>query len=234
MYNDHTMGKQLQHLTFEDWVRYVFDHPLPVGQELEWYWDSERDWWDEGGEPAVTVEFLTRLFENAAQVLQPYTDAQLNQGLWFLASNACSNHMFALLDASVPWTARQRCIASIHTLYEGCFARRCSSAFSHLPEPVENPLNMVCYMWWDILPVSGKPEEPARRDVDQAILQVTESTLQLNSIACQESALHGLGHWQMYYPRRVGEIIDAFSMTHPNLPEKLHQYMLAAYTGHIL
>jgi hypothetical protein len=234
MYNYQTMGKQLQHLTFEDWVLYVFDHPVPVGQELEWHWDSERDWWDESGEPAVTVQWLTRLFENAAQVLLPYTDAQLNQGLWFLASNACSNHMFALLDTSVPWAARQRCIASIHTLYEGCFARRCSAALSHLPEPVENPLNMVCYMWWDILPISGQPGDPARRDLDRSILQVMEATLQLDSLACQESALHGLGHWHMHYPRQVGEIIDKFSITHADIPEKLRQYMQAAYSGCVL
>jgi hypothetical protein len=101
-------------------------------------------------------------------------------------------------------------------------------------EPGANPLNLVCYMWWDILPIAGNPDEPARREFDAAILQVLESTLHLDSLACQESALHGLGHWQMVYPERVGEIIDRFSMSHPHLPEKLQQYMMAAYTGYVL
>ena len=52
---------------------------------------------------------------------------------------------------------------------------------------------------------------------DPDILQVMESTLQLDSIACRESALHGLGHWQHQYPQRVGEIIDKFSMSQPDL-----------------
>jgi hypothetical protein len=228
------MGKQLKHLTFEQWLAYVFDHPVPEGQENAWYWDSDRDIWDESAEPADTVQFLTHAFENAAQVFQPFSDAQLNQGLWFLASNACSNRMFALMDPSVPWTARRRCIESMHQLYEQCFARRCTPHLSHIDEPGTNPLNMVCYMWWDILPIYGKPDDPARRDMDGATLQVMESTLQLDSIPCRESALHGLGHWQMYYPERVGEIIDKFSMRNPDLPEKLRQYMLAAYTGCVL
>lgn len=225
------MGKQLKNLTFDQWVTYVFDHPV---EDLKnaWYWDIDRDWWEET--PAETIQFLTRAFENAAEVFRPYSDAQLNQGLWFIASNACSNHMFALLDESVPWPAQQRCIASIHQLYEQCFARRCTPHLSHIDEAGVGPLNMVCYMWWDILPFYGQPDVPARKELDQAILQVMESTLQLDSIACRESALHGLGHWQHYYPEQVGEIINRFSMRFRDLPKKLEAYMVNAFTGYVL
>ena len=61
-----------------------------------------------------------------------------------------------------------------------------------------------------------------------------EWTLQLDSIPCRESALHGLGHWQHAYPEQVGEIIDRFSMSHRQLPEKLQAYMMNAYTGYVL
>jgi hypothetical protein len=227
------MGKQLENLTFEHWLTYVFDHPAGELSNA-WYWDFDRDWWDEDSHLVETVQFLTQAFENAAVLFEPYSDAQLNQGLWFLVSNACSNHMFPLMDESVPWSARRRCIYSIHPLYEQCFARRCSPHLSHLNEPCVNPLNLVCYMWWDIIPISGKPDDPARKELDEAILQVMESTLRLDSIACRESALHGLGHWQVYYPERVGEIVDKFSMSRPNLPEKLEAYMKAAYVGHVL
>ena len=177
---------------------------------------------------------MTQAFENAAVVFQPYSDAQLNQGLWFIVSNACSNHMFALLDESLPWSRRQRCISSIQQLYEQCFAPRCSPHLSHVDESGANPLNMVCYMWWDIMPIYGKPEDPTRSEMDATILGVMESALQLDSIPCRESALHGLGHWQPQYPERVGEIIDKFSMTRPALPEKLRAYMINAYTGYVL
>lgn len=225
------MGKQLKDLTFVQWLAYVFDHPVDKSKQ-EWYWDIDSDWWD--CPAADTIQFLTRAFENAAVIFQPYSDAQLNQGLWYIVSNACSNHMFALMDESVPWPARQRCIYSIHQLFEQCFAKRCSPHLSHLDEPGANPLNMVCYMWWDIIPISGHPQDPARKGFDQDILRVLESTLQLDSIACRESALHGLGHWQHEYPERVGEIIDKFSMSHQELPEKLQVYMINAYTGYVL
>jgi hypothetical protein len=167
-------------------------------------------------------------------VLGPYSNAQLKQGLWFLADNSCSNHMFSLMNESVPWPARRRCIYSIHQLYEQCFAPRCSPELSHVPGPVENPLNVICYMWWDIIPIYGKPHDPARKEFDEAILQVMNSTLQLDSLACQESALHGLGHWQRHYPERVGEIIDKFSMSHTDLPKDLQEYLMAAYVGYVL
>ena len=226
------MDKQLTNLTFEEWLAYVFDHPVPTDQDKAWYWNFDADEWDENH--TDVVRFLTQAFENAATVFQPYSDAQLDQGLWYIADNSCSNHMFALLDTSIPWPARQRCIYSIHQLYEQCFAKRCSPHLSHLDEAGANPLNGVCYMWWDIIPIYGKPEDPARKELDHAILQVMESTLQLDSIACRESALHGLGHWQHKYPERVGEIINNFSMAYRDLPKNLEDYMGNAFTGYVL
>jgi hypothetical protein len=224
------MGELLKNLTFEGWVGHVFDHPV---NELTnaWYWDTGRDWWEEDTPDAMA--HMTRAFENAAEVLEPYSDSQLNQGLWFLASNACSSHMFALMNETIPWSARQRCIQSFHQLYEQCFARRCSPHLSHIDEPGASPLNMVCYMWWDINPLYAKPDDTVRRQLAETVLQVMESTLYLDSIACRESALHGLGHWQHAYSERVGQIIDRFSMTRPALPERLEAYMKAAYTGYV-
>ena len=229
------MGNQLTNLTFEGWLSYVFDHPVPSGElKSAWYWDLERERWDENENPVDTVRFLTQAFEQAATVFQPYSDAQLNQGLWFIVSNSCSDHMFTLMDEALPWPEQKRCIYSFHKLFEQCFAKRCTPHLSHIDEPGAGPLNMVCYMWWDLIPFAGRPDNPAWKEFDRAILGVMESTLQLDSIPCRESALHGLGHWQMHYPERVGEIIDKFSMTRPQLPEKLQQYMINAYKGYVL
>lgn len=225
------MGKQLQNLTFEHWLRFTFDRPVAELSNA-WYWNIDRDWWDEN--PTDTIGFLTQAFENAEAVFKPYSDAQLNQGLWFIASNSCSNHMFALLDESVPWSAQKRCIYSIHKLYEQCFAKRCTPHLSHIDEPGASPLNLVCYMWWDIVPFTGHPGNSVWEEFDQDILRVMESTLELDSIACRESALHGLGHWQHHYPEQVGEIINAFSMRHRDLPKSLETYLINAFTGYVL
>src|SRR6266498_94250 len=225
------MRQQLHNLTFEEWLIFTFDHPVEE-QKREWYWDFDREEWDENS-PDV-IRFLTQAFEQAREVFEPYSDAQLNQGLWYIASNSCSNHMFALMDETVAWSERERCIYSIHQLYEQCFLRRCSPHLSHLDEPGANPLNLVCYMWWDIAPIGPHPEEPKRREFDRAILNVMESTLQLDSVACRESALHGLGHWQHGYPERVGKIINNFSMKHRELRKELETYLGNAFTGYVL
>ena len=225
------MGSPITQLIFEQWLMYVFDHPVAESGQ-EWYWADDADWWD--GSASDTIEFMTRAFEDAAHWFQPYSDAQLNQGLWFIADNACSNHMFALLDSGVPWSARQKCVRSIYNLFEQCFAVRCSMHLSHLDESGASPLNLVCYMWWDILPIIGQPDNPDQRALDQEILGVMESTLQLDAIPCQESALHGLGHWQRQYPRQVKRMIDTFLQNQNGLREDLRAYALAAHGGCIL
>lgn len=223
------MGNPIKELTFEQWLRYVFDHPVNDSGR-EWYW--EADWWD--GPSAETVRFLTRAFENAGVLFQEYSEAQVNQGLWFVASNACSNHMFALLDRGLPWPARQRCVRSMHSLFEQCFAKRCTPHLSHLDEQAAGPLNRACYMWWDLIPIGPQPNDPNQIGLDQEILGVMQSTLQLGSLACRESALHGLGHWQPYYPQRVKEIIDPFLQSQNDLREELRTYALSASCGCVL
>ena len=225
------MRKQLKDLTFDQWLTHVFDHPVDP-MKLEWYWDPDADWWD--GPAAHTIEFLMRTFENSRDVLQPYSDAQLNQGLWYIVSNACSNHMFALTDSSVPWPARHRCVRSIHSLFEQCFAAHCTPHLSHLDEPGAGPLNSVCYMWWDIIPISGQPDNPEHTEIDKEILGVLESTLHIDSIACRESALHGLGHWHLSYPKQVEAIISAFLENKSELRKDLQTYAMNAYGGCIL
>jgi hypothetical protein len=224
-------GRPLSDLTFEEWVIFAFDHPVD-NSRLEWYWDLDADWWD--GPAALTVEYLTRAFENPESVFAPYSDSQLNQALWYLVSNACSNHMFTLMDVAVPWPARERCIHSFQSLYQDCFAKRCTPHLSHLDEPGAGPLNSVCYMWWDIIPVAGQPADPESKEMDQAILQVMNAALRLDSIACQESALHGLGHWHLNYPRQVEELIQGFLQRNKVLPENLQKYALSALSGCVL
>ena len=225
------MGQLLSALSFEQWLAHVFDHPA-ADDRLEWYFDPGSDGWD--GPPPTTIQFLTRAFEDAAHLFEPYSDNQLNQGLWYLASNACSNHMLALLDERVPWLHRQRCLRAMVALYRQCFNPRCTPTLGHLDEQPANPLNRVCYMWWDILPVAGQPDVPARQAFDQECLQVMAATLALPNAACQESALHGLGHWAMYYPQPVAALVNAYLQNNPEIRGPLKQYALAARSGAVL
>jgi hypothetical protein len=56
-------------------------------------------------------------------------------------------------------------------------------------------------------------------------------TLNIESIACQESALHGLGHWQAAYPAEVELIIDRFLSSHRELRPETVIYAKIARCG---
>lgn len=222
------MGKRLIDITFEEWLNYVFDHPVT---DPAWYWDIDDDLDD--GPPATTVDYMTQLFENAASVLRPFSDAQVNQGLNYLVNSSCSSYVFALLDQDVAWPDRYRCIQSIYTLFESCLAVRCSEHLSHLDETGANPLNDVTYMWWDVIPICGEPDNKLRRKKDKPVLGVLQQILSLNSLACQESALHGLGHWHPEYPQQVNKIIDSFLAKHRRMRPELEQYAIDARRGYV-
>jgi hypothetical protein len=53
------------------------------------------------------------------------------------------------------------------------------------------------------LALAGDPNLPI---MHETALTAMAGIVSLNSVACQESGLHGLGHWQRTYEREVGEI----------------------------
>ena len=210
--------------TYLDWVRHVFDHPVT---NPAWHWDLNADTSEPS--PPECVAHLTRLFEEP-DILSPYSDAQVNQGFWYLVDNSCSSYMFSLVEPGVAWPERQQGIRSIATLFARLFALRCSDHLSHFDEVGAGALNSVCYMWWDILPARGRDGEP----LDAELLAVMKRVLTLDSVACQESALHGLGHWCMYYPEMVVQAIDKFLAQAGNARAELRQYAKRAREGDVL
>jgi hypothetical protein len=215
--------------TFPEWVRHIFDHPV---DKPEWYWAPDADIAEPPAQ--ISVAYLTQLFIDPEQILAPYTDAQLNQGLWYLVSNSCSNYMFTLLQPKVAWPERREGLRAITNLFAQLFANRCSPHLSHLDERGANPLNSVCYMWWDLFPSWGHPESPTEALVDAELLMVMQRVLALDDLACQESALHGLGHWHLNYPEEVEGAIDAFLVSEPQLDVRLRRYAFSARQGCVL
>jgi hypothetical protein len=185
-------------LPFAEWAKHAFEHEV---RDPQWYFDLDAPIW--AAPASLSIAHMTQLFSDPAPPLAPFDDAQLNQGFWYLVSNGGSDHMFALMDDSVALEARRRCIESFFTVFERLFAVRCSEHLSHRNAPDANPLNGACYMWWDIIPFFGDPEDASRRELHEAALTVMARTLSLDSLACRQSALHGLGHWHARYPTRV-------------------------------
>jgi hypothetical protein len=223
------MGQRLTLLSFADWVRFVFDHQVGGPQ---WYFEPGAPFWD--GPAELTVDYITTLLEDPLPHISPYTDEQLNQGFWYLVSNGCSDMMFALSDESVRLERRVRCLKSFRTVFGQVFATRCSAHLSHLDEKGARPLNSACYMWWDLFPLGGKPDTASHKIMGNTAVGVMADILALDSLACQESALHGLGHWQSAYPQEVTAIIDRFLERNRALRPELITYAQSARCGCVL
>ena len=77
-------------------------------------------------------------------------------------------------------------------------------------------------------------DDPLGRKLNDELLALMEQELALDSPACEEGALHGLGHWARHYPERVGATIDAYLKRNPALSPELKNYALSAKAGCVL
>ncbi len=215
--------------SFEEWLSHVFDHQPQKGS---WWWNEDAiDW---AAPPSDTVAFMTKTFEETASVFKPFSEAQLSDGLYYISNESCSDISSALLDESVPSVARKNTIKAIKNLYTDFFAARCSPILSHLDEKSDSPLNEVCYMWWDVFPYRFISQSAARAELGGECLAVMEFAIGLDSVACRESALHGLGHWAKDYPDLVRRVIDDFIKMNPNERPELLAYAQRAREGGVL
>lgn len=202
----------------------------PQPDWIQWHFRRDAEDWDPQAQPARTVRYITQLFQSIDVLTTPYSDEQINQGINYLIYSACSSHMYALRDGRILLTSRIACVESFYDVYTRLYARKCTPDLGHLNTDghIGNPLNHMCYMWWDIIPVYGKSGEPAREALDQAMLDVMAKTLEIDHEACQEGALHGLGHWRDAYGEFVQETIDSFLARNPNVSPSLRSYAQAA------
>ena len=134
--------------------------------------------------------------------------------------------MLALVDPALPLAARLRALRSFVPLFGQLMAIRCSAHLCHLDEAA-SPLNDVCYMWWDLL-WHQLPE-----DIDAEVLVTLRRLLAIRHPACQESALHGLGHCARRCPQ-AADIVDEFLSGADGLRPELISYAQRARIGKVL
>jgi hypothetical protein len=222
---------RLSDLTFHEWLEHAFGREVRFHQ-TPWYFDPDHDWWDPT--PAQAITYLTRLFENPEPALDGFADRQIAQGLTYLVNTMASGDSGWFYTAKVPVRDRVRCVEAIAPFFERLFRPRCTPHLSHLSEADAGPLNGVCYMWWDVFPSLALAGDPHRSVLHVAALSTMRRILHLDSLACRESALHGLGHWQPEYEERVAAIIDDFCETYPETDPRLLVYAKSARCGCVL
>lgn len=191
--------------SFDEWLGYLFDRPESEYGD-HWSFNSAGPVWDAPNN--LTAEYIARTYEDASRWMVQHSRSQIAAGLAYTWNLSLSDVGFSIRDEPVPWPLRRRAIRALVSLYENCFQNLCGPGLSNLSEGLENPLNGVCYMYWDVCPFYGQPEKKENGELDVECLNVMEATLAIDHDACRESALHGLGHWAGRYHSRTTSIID--------------------------
>lgn len=222
-------------ISYEEWVRFVFDHPV---LDTHWWWQEPESGylqvWNESADPGRTLSFLTQLFEMPGGLFGPFTRAQIDQGLNFLVSPSCSNHMFVLSDANLPWAHRRTCFDAMIPLYAKLMALVYQDDLGHIQRGTGDPErpNFACYMWWDVIPLYGGMDHCDRDRINEAVLYVFEQVLKLKAESCLESVLHGLGHWHRYISERTEPIVRRF-LGRTDISTELRYYAELAAVGSV-
>lgn len=217
-------------LDYDAWLEHTFGHEVRFGRN-PWFFDDDPDWW--APDPATAIAHLTRLFTSIGQSLALFSDAQIAQGLTYLLSTSASGDNGWFYSREVPTEARLECVGSTYQVFADLFEPNCSPALGHLSE-IGKPLNTCCYMWWDEFPCIALPDDPNRDLLHEAAIDVMRRTLGLDSAACQEAALHGLGHRARHRPAAIEAAIDAYLADGRGKRPELITYARSARCGCVL
>jgi hypothetical protein len=221
------MGVGRSDLSFDQFVEFHFG--CAVGKP--WYFEFDHDWW--APEPRQGIAYLTRLFADGPEALNWFHDDQIAQGLTGLVDAMAIGGQPWMADPVTPAEERAAVWPAIARFFETVLAPKCAPELGHLAREAPPAINTVTYMWWESFPGLVGRDDPQRRLVIDAELDCMEQILGIDSVACQEAALHGLGHWAGDESRCV-EIIDRYlSSGRATLPQ-LVAYARSARSGCVL
>jgi hypothetical protein len=205
---------------FAELIAFAFNRDTDINS---WGWDVELR--QPTAPPETVAVAIQRLCNGSGEDLKGFDNSQVAGGLKYIFNGAFSNYAHELLSDAVPADLRRSAIRSLHVLFEKCFAPRCAPQLSHgLQQALDNPLNEVCYMFWDTSPLSAG-------GVDA--LWVLEQSLYIDNVACIESGLHGMGHSFYKNETFVKTAIDKFLKAKPNIDEQLLAYAMDARRGYV-
>ena len=205
-------------LTYEKWLNCVFGRA--ANQHVSY---SKFD-------APTTVEYIHRTLVHSGSDLLRFSDKQVRNGIEGIFHESISNIIYSLKEPTVPAEARTAAIRAIKILYTDCFEKRAKPVLGHLDEPGTSPINSICYMFWEVTPISVWGNK-GDCEYFELTLEVLEFALYLKNPACIESALHGLGH---IHNKRVYKIIDDWIKQAKTTRSDLLRYAAQAQIGYIL
>ncbi len=213
-------------VSFDEWLVLKFGQPVPK-YVWQYDWDEPEDHFETR---ATFAEYVVWTWEDPIETLvERFSISQIGAALWK------EHHVY--VDTSLPFELRMQAWRALPTLFLKLFDKQCSPTLGHLSESVPSTENLdsACYMWWDICPYYGGRSDLTKSDHDE-FFGVIEACLQCKNPAVQESALHGLGHAEIYKETRyiVHQMIDLFLSKNWASRKELIRYAKQARKGRIL
>lgn len=201
-------------MDFEDWVVAVFDETVE----------------DPFPPPAEALAHLTRLLADPVAALEGLSDEEIGIGLWSVLDSGGTGTVLALNEDDLPLADRIACIRLLPGLYRELFVPRCQERLGHLSEQ-GGRLETICYMFWDVAAFGGPPGTREGNLLEDAVLDVLEDVIRLPHAACQESAIHGLGHRVRRHPERAPAVLERWLRLDVARDPRLVDYARCACSG---
>lgn len=195
--------------SYDQWLRFLFDHEASEFDGDGWYLDA--------GEYVVTdphklLDHLSRFFCDPTSAVKPYTDLQLEGGLWFLTGH--DGFLRYLFDERADSRVRAHTASHMYDLFVELLCDR-------------GRWLTATYMWWaNFIAFGGMHDNWIGADalLRNTTFDVLAKLLRVKSDACVKSALHGLNHLQPIDELRVRRETDQFLMTTKDLTQEMREY----------
>ncbi len=203
---------------FQSWVHSVFKEP--VLQEIQ---------------PGLLIEYITLLFNESDNYLVQYSDSEVADGLHSILSPSGFGYIGVMMSDTVSLGLKLDCLSAMVTLFQSFFSIKCGDKLMCCTkDSIDNPLSKTCFMWWDIaLIYPAKYTCDWGSEFNESVIGAMDSILEIDSLACQESALHGLGHWESEETAfTIKKIVDRY-IINKNVSGELLNYARNAKAGMI-
>jgi hypothetical protein len=211
-------------INFDTVISFLFDKQ----EDRQWYFDDSHV--DLSISMIEIIDISKQVFERIDEISNTFSEKQICMGLQYIINTSFSSWGYAFVSESVPVNSRVAAIQAMFTVFDRLFASKCTQDMRYTEITGQRNLTFaeMCYMWWDIFPRHGVPQESALISIDSAIVETITRVLHINNFACVESALHGLSHWFSAVPEVVIQKIDEALIT---IPPDLRKYALDARSG---
>jgi hypothetical protein len=196
------------HMDAEEFAAFLFDRALPLSHADEDLLRREYGCSEKTPAPRL-IQLATSLFLDFERIAQRYSEAQIQQGIWFLLAFPYTLGE-DLNRQEAPLELRQACLEAMVVPFRDYLQR------------TEDDSTGAFFMWWDLLRIHNPDVLPVAR-------RVMEKILQMRGWQCQKAALHGLNHLRPDW--EASAIVDRYLENDSDMPPDELDWVKACRDG---